>query len=243
MTGACRPPACAAAVQLAHVLKHKLDDHPEAQPLYEHLAASDCLGLLISAFPGGYGNPTCIINDPTVAPLDHPYSEVYDENIRGRYNCSMEEVLINGWPFVFLVALRDVAPGEELLLSYGAEYWRGLSAALAQAESTRRACGKYKRRAAAPAPAGQGGGGGGPGPLLQPPLLPKRPQPAPMQPTTLQRGRSTAGSQGAGVASGSAPKKQKPEHGQSQLPEGDAATPDMAASPEGSPPPVPLFIF
>ncbi len=41
---------------------------------------------------------------------------------------------VRGLVLPVLVALRDIAPGEELLRDYGAEWWRGISAAWELAE-------------------------------------------------------------------------------------------------------------
>lgn len=77
----------------------------------------------------GLSNTSCIVtrvNDyrrdvQTVAQGDFTYKN--DDN---RINCQFINVVYNGEPFVFLIAVRDVAAGEWLLTDYGEEYWRHL---------------------------------------------------------------------------------------------------------------------
>lgn len=38
-------------------------------------------------------------------------------------NASFAEALVDGWPMMFLVATRDVAPAEEVLVDYGPGFW------------------------------------------------------------------------------------------------------------------------
>ncbi len=35
------------------------------------------------------------------------------------------EYIHHGWPYAILVALREIDPGEELLVDYGDKYWNG----------------------------------------------------------------------------------------------------------------------
>merc|ERR1712154_540838 len=38
-------------------------------------------------------------------------------------NVKFYEVLVNGWPRVFAVAMKDIEPGQELLSDYGPDFW------------------------------------------------------------------------------------------------------------------------
>jgi len=89
------------------------------------------------------GNPACHINDPTVnvAPecrklwrtklLDKGH--LHDSNVEvllhyhppGAFgNVKVLEFSCCGWPLPFVVACADIEAGSELLMSYGAEFWR-----------------------------------------------------------------------------------------------------------------------
>jgi hypothetical protein len=45
-----------------------------------------------------------------------------DQNINAR----LVEILVHGWPFIFMFAIRCLHPGEEILMSYGPAYWPAL---------------------------------------------------------------------------------------------------------------------
>ena len=40
-------------------------------------------------------------------------------------NMKFEPVVIRGWPYLFMQAIREIAPMEELLVDYGEAYWSG----------------------------------------------------------------------------------------------------------------------
>ncbi len=45
-------------------------------------------------------------------------------------NVEFVELVARGWPFLFIKTLRPIVPGEELLLSYGEDYWESAAARL-----------------------------------------------------------------------------------------------------------------
>uniref|UniRef100_A0A7S1L1I3 SET domain-containing protein n=1 Tax=Alexandrium catenella TaxID=2925 RepID=A0A7S1L1I3_ALECA len=52
-----------------------------------------------------------------------PPGENENEASEEMANVKIVEVYVNGWPYAFVVALRDVMPGEELLVDRGREHW------------------------------------------------------------------------------------------------------------------------
>merc|ERR1711879_354121 len=38
-------------------------------------------------------------------------------------NARLTEVLVYGWPYVFLVAMKDICAGEEIAIDYGEAHW------------------------------------------------------------------------------------------------------------------------
>ncbi len=82
--------------------------HPAPQPLY-------------AFFAHGQGNLLSLVNDARVgrapgaaAPHDAP---------EPANNCAFVELLLRGVPVLALVTVADVAPGQELLASYGTRFW------------------------------------------------------------------------------------------------------------------------
>ena len=72
----------------------------------------DGLGdMSIQASPS-MGNETMYINDAR---------GLMDES--KRRNCTFVQIIHDGWPYVFVVATQDIAPNDELLLSYGDDFW------------------------------------------------------------------------------------------------------------------------
>ena len=69
--------------------------------------------LVSSAF--GCGNFLCLAND-SAGPGD-------GGTPRHRSNIQFVEVLVHGWPMVFVLTTENVAPGQELLVEYGEGYW------------------------------------------------------------------------------------------------------------------------
>ncbi|KAG2494330.1 hypothetical protein HYH03_007388 [Edaphochlamys debaryana] len=77
----------------------------------------------------GYGNEAALVNDPRRNPRAWaPGNDVGDEEgAAAQANCMVLPVSIRGLVLPVLVALRDIAPGEQLLRDYGAEWWRDLA--------------------------------------------------------------------------------------------------------------------
>ncbi|KXZ48091.1 hypothetical protein GPECTOR_30g186 [Gonium pectorale] len=76
----------------------------------------------------GYGNLLALVNDPRVDPRDWtPDNDVDLHNTAERANCTVVPVCVRGLVLPVLVALRDIAPGEQLLRDYGADWWRQLA--------------------------------------------------------------------------------------------------------------------
>ncbi|KXZ48084.1 hypothetical protein GPECTOR_30g179 [Gonium pectorale] len=83
----------------------------------------------------GYGNLTALVNDPRVNPRDWtPGNDVDSQEAADRANCTVVPVSVRGLVLPVLVALRDIAPGEQLLRDYGADWWHDLAAAWEVAE-------------------------------------------------------------------------------------------------------------
>ncbi|PNH04328.1 hypothetical protein TSOC_009517 [Tetrabaena socialis] len=85
------------------------------------------LGLMML----GYGNLTALVNDPR-DPLSGPWRErlqaglpVGDAPVAADAvaNCMVVPVVVRGLLLPVLVALRDIAPGEQLLRDYGDGWW------------------------------------------------------------------------------------------------------------------------
>ncbi|KAG2494329.1 hypothetical protein HYH03_007387 [Edaphochlamys debaryana] len=76
----------------------------------------------------GYGNEAALVNDPRRNPRAWaPGNDVGDkEGAAALANCMVLPVSVRGLVLPVLVALRDIAPGEQLLRDYGAEWWRQL---------------------------------------------------------------------------------------------------------------------
>jgi hypothetical protein len=41
-------------------------------------------------------------------------------------NVRFVEIVYNGWPYIFLVTMRDIAAGEEILVDYSSSYWESM---------------------------------------------------------------------------------------------------------------------
>ncbi|KXZ48083.1 hypothetical protein GPECTOR_30g178 [Gonium pectorale] len=99
----------------------------------------------------GYGNLTALVNDPRVDPRDwHAGNDVDAQEAAAKANCAASNgawsgidviclphvvpVSVRGLVLPVLVALRDIAPGEQLLRDYGADWWRELADAWEVAE-------------------------------------------------------------------------------------------------------------
>jgi hypothetical protein len=75
-------------------------------------------GLIISAH-GGYGNLTCLVNDPHDDPL-----YCYGRKTHTDANTKMIEFTVaDTWAFCAMVLSQDVQPGDEILYDYGEDYW------------------------------------------------------------------------------------------------------------------------
>ncbi|KXZ48090.1 hypothetical protein GPECTOR_30g185 [Gonium pectorale] len=76
----------------------------------------------------GYGNLAALVNDPRVNPRDWaPGNDVESQEAAERANCAVVPVSVRGLVLPVLVALRNIAPGEQLLRDYGAGWWRQLA--------------------------------------------------------------------------------------------------------------------
>ncbi|PNH05505.1 hypothetical protein TSOC_008228, partial [Tetrabaena socialis] len=83
----------------------------------------------------GYGNLAALVNDPRAQPRGWEEGhDVEGEAAAGGANCAVVPVVVRGVGLPVLVALRDVAPGQQLLRDYGAAWWRGHEAAWGVAE-------------------------------------------------------------------------------------------------------------
>eukprot|EP00854_Cymbomonas_tetramitiformis_P023152 gene23152-28020_t len=50
-------------------------------------------------------------------------------------NARFVEVEIGGWPYLLVITIARIGPGEEVLFRYGSEYWQGMQAVLARHRS------------------------------------------------------------------------------------------------------------
>ncbi|PNH07729.1 hypothetical protein TSOC_005756 [Tetrabaena socialis] len=79
----------------------------------------------------GYGNLTALVNDPRSDPwgerlrVDRPGDASVAEAAAA--NCMVVPVCVRGLLLPVLVALHDIAPGEQILRDYGAGWWAGLA--------------------------------------------------------------------------------------------------------------------
>ena len=94
--------------------------------------------LLLDGYDGG--NSSCMINDYRANPFHDPHTsealaeqppvvgeaEVATGTPRGTStapNVRFCKVYDRGWPYLFIVSLRHLSAGEELLVDYGEDYW------------------------------------------------------------------------------------------------------------------------
>ena len=81
--------------------------------------------LFVDAKDGG--NTGCMINDFRENPLSDPGTAALLRQVVGRVtpsrNVQFVRVHDRGWPHMFIVAVRELSQGEELLLDYGEQYW------------------------------------------------------------------------------------------------------------------------
>ncbi|KXZ48100.1 hypothetical protein GPECTOR_30g195 [Gonium pectorale] len=76
----------------------------------------------------GYGTLMALVNDPRLNPRDWaPGNDVDSQEAAERANCEVVPVSVRGLVLPVLVALRDIAPGDQLLRDYGAGWWRQLA--------------------------------------------------------------------------------------------------------------------
>ena len=79
--------------------------------------------LMASAY--GFGNMMCLINDG-LGPRAKGAPPLSDEQSERACNAKLIEVLVHGWPAILVVTIKQVQPGQELLLLYGDGYWEQL---------------------------------------------------------------------------------------------------------------------
>ena len=115
--------------------------------------------LVASAF--GFGNLMCLINDGQgpVAKSAPPLSDAEHDKC-----CSARliEILVHGWPAIFVISERKVAPGEELFLLYGPGYWDHLRQLACRLNAHRGELEAAVRRGASEPLLQLGSGGSGP---------------------------------------------------------------------------------
>eukprot|EP01043_Picozoa_sp_COSAG02_P011049 COSAG02_NODE_401_length_23083_cov_26.955839_3_plen_279_part_00 len=83
--------------------------------------------LFVDAWDGG--NTGCMINDYRENPLNDPGTAGLLEQrqaaarVTPSRNVQFVRVHNKGWPYMFIVATRELLEGEELFLDYGEQYW------------------------------------------------------------------------------------------------------------------------
>ncbi|KAJ3038085.1 Histidine-containing phosphotransfer protein 3, partial [Rhizophlyctis rosea] len=78
----------------------------------------------------GYYQWTTEVNDYRENPLA-PASQQREDGVP---NVKFMEVLILGWPYIFIMSTMDIAPGTELTLCYGEAYWTNMKNHVRDAE-------------------------------------------------------------------------------------------------------------
>ncbi|CAD7699996.1 unnamed protein product [Ostreobium quekettii] len=104
-----------------------------------HRQVEEKYRLTMSAF--GYGNKTALVNDHHMDPLGFSWgedctsyldlpcetSQAYRAARLGKTyskpNVDIQPIYINGFPFLFLISIREIGAREELLYDYGYEFW------------------------------------------------------------------------------------------------------------------------
>ncbi|KAK9803440.1 hypothetical protein WJX73_000996 [Symbiochloris irregularis] len=104
--------------------RHKLDEYAadscfEATGLDKEIAEGILQNRTIVSSAWMHGNLLALVNDAREDPLNKPESVAAPE----AYNCALKLLAVGGWPFFFLVAIRDIQPDEELLYDYEEGYW------------------------------------------------------------------------------------------------------------------------
>uniref|UniRef100_A0A7S2BME6 SET domain-containing protein n=2 Tax=Octactis speculum TaxID=3111310 RepID=A0A7S2BME6_9STRA len=72
----------------------------------------------MSIFPSKE-NPMALINDYL-----GPYRNPSDEAKVPPPNCRYVAVMVNGWPYIFVVAIRQILKGQPLRIDYGDNFWK-----------------------------------------------------------------------------------------------------------------------
>ena len=118
--------------------------------------------LMASAY--GFGNMMCLINDG-LGPRPKGSPPLNDEESEQVCNAKLIEVLVHGWPAIVVVTVKQVQPGQELLLLYGDEYWEQLRQLAARLQGHRANLAAQQQRlrvdSGAPAASAASGGEGG----------------------------------------------------------------------------------
>lgn len=98
------------------------------QQLQQEPPPSPISTLLLDGYDGG--NSSSMINDYRVNPFhDLRTAEALasraaeSEGVSAGPNVRFCRVFDRGWPYLFIVSLRNLYAGEELLLDYGDDYW------------------------------------------------------------------------------------------------------------------------
>ncbi|KAJ3281007.1 hypothetical protein HDU79_011162 [Rhizoclosmatium sp. JEL0117] len=99
----------------------KKDVAKDASNLSQEINMDDEGTFVLEGDPtAGYYGWVWEVNDVTqLSPDEDPGKHVRGVNTCREPNVERMELLILGWPFVFLVAVKDIAQGEELLMDYG----------------------------------------------------------------------------------------------------------------------------
>ena len=119
--------------------------------------------LMASAY--GFGNMMCLINDG-LGPRPKGMPVLSEEESEQVCNAKLIEVLVHGWPAIVVVTVKQVQPGQELLLLYGDGYWEQLRQLAARLQGHRASLAAQQQRlrfdgiaqAASAASGGEGGG-------------------------------------------------------------------------------------
>mmetsp|Transcript_21006 Transcript_21006/g.47051 ORF Transcript_21006/g.47051 Transcript_21006/m.47051 type:complete len:611 (-) Transcript_21006:86-1918(-) len=97
---------------------------PDAYKFSTKVAAPDFRLETLVLDQRSSSNPLRYLRDCRLEPLFHPAVR--------RPNVKLQEVLVDGWPYVFAIATAYIEPGTELLVDHGTNFWEKHSSALAQ---------------------------------------------------------------------------------------------------------------
>ncbi|KAK3262452.1 hypothetical protein CYMTET_28694, partial [Cymbomonas tetramitiformis] len=102
---------------------------------FKYRTAHGKSNLLTTAYGEASFNILKYINDGAFAPLVAAINPSFKHAQDRPANARFVEVEIGGWPYLLVITIARIGPGEEVLFRYGSEYWQGMQAVLARHRS------------------------------------------------------------------------------------------------------------